>query len=93
MKIEIIPKTAKLECPRCNGKGYLEVTQSLMTNFRPWLREGTGKIRNQMRMLKKEGKLYGLTLREIGKLVDVKSPQQIKHHLLMLDKIGWNNFE
>lgn len=30
----------------------------------------------------------GMTLREIGKLVGVKSPQQLKHHLENMVKMG-----
>lgn len=87
------PKTARLACPRCNGDGFIEVSSEMIArDFRPWLRGNTRDIRNKLRSLKKENKLKS-TLRQIAKQIGVKTAQQVKHHILMIDKIGWDKFE
>lgn len=87
-------KEAKLCCPHCEGKGYLIITSDdLRRRIGYTGNYGTKEIRNNLRKLKKEGKLEKLSLRSIGKLIGLNSAQQVKHHLLQLDKIGWNKLE
>lgn len=88
------PKEAKICCPRCEGNGYLTIksTDFLIFGGRKTKKESR-KLRNKLRRLNSENKLDNLSLRKIGSLVGLSSPQQVKHHILMLDKIGWDNFE
>jgi ribosomal protein L44E len=88
------PKKAKICCPNCEGKGYVEVTSDQLLPRSPYLRrQDMREIRNKLRKLNSERALDGLSLRKIGKLIGINSPQQVKHHLLMIDKLGWEDYE
>ena len=45
-------------------------------------------IQEKLLDLSKKGRLDGLTLRGMGKFIQERSPQKIKHHLLQLEKRG-----
>jgi len=47
------------------------------------------KIQEKLLKLAQEKNLGQLTLREIGSLIGIDSPQKIKHHLLQLEKKGF----
>ncbi len=88
------PKTAKLCCPRCNGMGFILVNNMSFRDVTGFLNnKQTKEIRNNLRKLKKQGLLEGLSLRKIGKLIGIRSAQIVKHHLLMTEKIGWEEKE
>ena len=88
------PEEAKLCCPTCTGKGYIIISNKKKKGETKPYSNKTRDIRNAIRKLKKEGKLKGMTLRATGEALGIgNSPQKVVHHLSMIDKIGWENYE
>lgn len=88
------PKQTKICCPMCEGKGHLEIKYQDLMPRSPYLgNQETKKIRNKLRQFNADGKLKELSLRSIGALIGITSAQQVKHHLLQLDKLGWDKME
>lgn len=88
------PKEAKIHCPHCDGKGYMLIKSEDLKQKSPYLgNRETKELRNRLRVLNEKGHLDGLSLRSIGKLIGINSAQQVKHHILMLSKLGWDKKE
>jgi hypothetical protein len=83
------PKEAKIECPRCEGKGYLHVdaTNIVRTNER-----GIG-MRNKIRELGEE-KAKSMSLRSLAKAIGSEmKAQSMKYQIRKIDDIGWDMYE
>ena len=88
------PTSAKLCCPRCDGKGFIEITAKDIFYRKNQTANGEKcrRWRNEIRKIGKE-MVSNMSLRQIGALIGTKSPQQVKHHLVMIETNGWENFE
>ena len=88
------PKVVKMECPTCKGDGYMTVTSSEIASKRG-LSVGL-EMRNRIRELCKQlgrKRFTELSLRKIASKVGIVNgpAQKVKHHLKMIDKLGWDN--
>lgn len=90
MKNKKIVKSAHIECPYCQGKGYYDMTsEAIRSLFRkegqPYMQERFNKLAE----LNKSGKLAASSLREIGKIIGVKNPQSVKHAIARAKMLGY----
>lgn len=81
------PRNARLECPSCNGKGYVDVTS--YHGFR--YNTKYAALRNDIRKMGKKA-VYDMTLRQLAAKLGLKnnSAQSAKHHLSQVEKMGWD---
>ena len=85
------PRKTKLECPKCGGKGYMIIrSMDFLTNYTLRYAE----LRNKIRKIGRKN-IQKMSLRQIAKEVGMFPPsaQRIKHHLLQVEKYGWNKEE
>lgn len=81
------PIKARLRCPTCSGKGYVEISNSFLPNIGR-SSERFRELRNEIR--KNKERFSTMTLRAIASELNIKHPQTIKNQYIMIQKIGWD---